>query len=199
MCADMQTASGYPLHACHPPVNLHSTVLWLSPPFFHMLYNRMSTYFYIYIIIFVGLKTICSKHWFNPPLQSKCHATWCCVITHKHIFVPCCATTPQNVNSGAKHQNSGVFSVPAGTGTGWEAAFLGNWNSSVYFHVSAISFVSCLPGSKSWEHNGPCLSLDNSHYEWERERGSGGEWQKGATGSSLHSELSIFLGMCRIS
>ena len=30
--------------------------------------------------------------------------------------------------------------------------------------------MACLPGSKSWEHNGPCLGLDNGLYEWEWER-----------------------------
>lgn len=138
-----------------------------TAPFFflHTLHSRISTYFHISIILFVGSNIICSTHTFNPPLLSKCHATWCGVITHKYVFLPCHAARPQNVNSGAS------FSVPAGTGTDCEAAFcLVTVSFSILSHVSAISFVSCLPESKSWEHNGPCLSLDNSHYEWEWER-----------------------------
>lgn len=46
---------------------------------------------------------------------------------------------------------------------------------SVISHVCAVSFVSSLAGSKSWEHNGPCLGPDNRLYEWQPERRRGEE------------------------
>lgn len=71
----------------------------------------------------------------------------------------------------------------------------------VYFHMCVpFSFVSCLLGSKSWEHNGPCLGLDNSHYEWvwEREEGAAERDRKGLQ-EALFTADCHFLGMCLIS
>lgn len=109
------------------------------------------------------------------------------------LCMPCYAISPLSVNSGVNPPKHSGFSPPAGTGKVHLYLF------SMFSHMCAVSFVSCLPGSKSWEHNGPCLGLDNSAYEWEGERGgSNGEGQKEATGSSLHSGLSFFL-MCHVS
>lgn len=67
---------------------------------------------------------------------------------------------------------------------------------SIFSHVFAIPFVSCLLGSKSWKHNGSCLGLDNSHNEWEWERREGqGErkTERGHRKLSSHHTVIFFL------
>lgn len=127
------------------------------------------------------------KHTFNPLLLSKHQSTLCrhvCpLLWIQHSRVSIQVWTAKDIQ---------VFLSPAWDWHGSVKVHL--YSSSLFSRVCAVSFVSCLPGSKSWEHNGPCLGLDNSPYEWEW--GGGGsdgeretERQKGATGSSLHSPL----------
>lgn len=72
---------------------------------------------------------------------------------------------------------------------------------SIFSHVFAIPFVSCLLGNKSWKHNGSCLGLDNSHNEWEWERREGQGERKTERGhrklSSHHTVIFFFFLMSR--
>lgn len=134
-----------------------------------LLHSRMTVNYYIYII--------CTKHKFKLVLNHR--STWWCVISSRTREAAClkykfrCETPTR----------SGFFS---------QAVKVHLFSFSIFSHVCAISFVSFLPGSKIWEHKGPCLSLDNSHNEWEWERRE--LWREKRTiGSSLHSRLSFFL------
>lgn len=91
-------------------------------------------------------------------------------------------------------QNIRVFLLQQGRA---KAAEVRLFSLSIFSRVCAISFVSRLPGSKSLEHNGPCLGPDNSHFEWKWERR---EWWGETEGSyrklSLQQTVLFFSFRC---
>lgn len=136
-------------------------------------HSTMSVYCYFYIVLFVGSNIIYPQN-----------IRYYYIITWLHVMCPAMQSAPLNLNSIVNHWNIQPFLPQQGLA---QAVKMHLFSFSIFSHVCAISFVSFLPGSKSLEHNGPCLGLDNSHYEWEWKRGE--QW--GETGSSHQSALNF--------